>query len=92
MRNYIIAFCIAASLFSGYSLFVNLTTPAFAGDESLSQTTIPAAADIVKFYDASTGTLVGINWTYMSRQMLQGVNWVGLNTTTGAINWNYIGQ
>lgn len=64
---------------------------AWADIQSLPQTTVPAASDIVQLFDASTGNMIGVNWSFMSRNMLQGVNWVGLSTTTGAINWNYIG-
>lgn len=90
MRNKILSLCLVLVL--GAVALMPLAKQAWADIASLSQTTVPAAGDVVQLYDISTGNLVGINWSYMSRNMLQGVNWVGLNTTTGAINWNYVGQ
>lgn len=70
-----------------YNLAVNY---AYADTASLTPTR-PSAGDLIEFFH--NGQKVSVNWTQFSRQVTQDVNWVGLNTTTsGAINWNYIGQ
>ncbi len=82
MKNYLLAFMMGLIVtFGGYAI---------ADVGSLPKVTNPRKAtdQIVVHNNYAAPNGAGINWSELTRQVVAGVNWQAINTTTGNVNWD----